>query len=127
LQLAEVQIKAGRQPQAAALLRKLLEAEPDNLRVHVRLAEMHLAMGQHKEAMETFHAAAQRVLERGDHAEAIRIADRILQIDAQNQPVLILKPGAFRIGQRRRISPSAGISPEQESAERSQRCYSNSI
>ena len=81
LQLAEVHLKAGRQPQAAVLLRKLLEAEPDNLRVQTRLAELHLSMGQQKEAIETFHGAMQRVLDQGDHAEAIRLADRILQID----------------------------------------------
>src|ERR1700752_5109869 len=64
LQLAEVQLRAGRQPQAAALLRKLLEAEPDNLRVQTRLAELQLSMGQQSEAIETFHAAMQRVLDR---------------------------------------------------------------
>ena len=82
LQLAEVQLKAGRQPQAAALLRKLLEAEPDNLRVQARLGELQLSMGQQAEAVATFHSAMQRVLDHGDHAEAIRLADRILQIDA---------------------------------------------
>ena len=51
LQLAEVHLKAGRQPQAAALLRKLLEAEPDNLRVHTKLGELLFAMGQQKEAI----------------------------------------------------------------------------
>jgi len=38
LQLAEGHLKANRREPAAALLRKLLEAEPDNLRVQLRLA-----------------------------------------------------------------------------------------
>src|ERR1700682_4184421 len=42
LQLAELHLKGGRQQQAAALLRKLLEAEPDNQRVHTRLGELQL-------------------------------------------------------------------------------------
>src|ERR1700674_2589092 len=75
LQLAEVHLKAGRQPQAAALLRKLLEAEPENLRVQTRLGELHLAMGNQKDALDRFHGAMQRVLDRGDHVEAIRLAD----------------------------------------------------
>ena len=95
LQLAEVQLKAGRQPQAAVLLRKLLEAEPDNLRVQTRLAELHLSMGQKKEAIETFHGAMQRVLDQGDHAEAIRLADRILQLDPAHQPTFLLKVRAL--------------------------------
>jgi tetratricopeptide (TPR) repeat protein len=95
LQLAEMQLKAGRQPQAAVLLHKLVEAEPENLRVQVRLAELHLSMGQQKESIETFHGAMQRILDQGDHAEAIRLADRILQLDPSHQPTFVLKVRAL--------------------------------
>lgn len=95
LQLAEMQLKAGRQPQAALLLRKLLEAEPDNLRVQVRLAELHLSMGQQKEAIETFYGAAQKLHEQGDHAEAVRLADRILGLDSSHKPTFQLKVHAL--------------------------------
>jgi tetratricopeptide (TPR) repeat protein len=91
LQLAEMQLKAGRQPQAASLLRKLLEAEPENLRVQIRLAELHLSMGQQKEAIELFHGAMQKIFEQGDHAEALRLADRILQLDPRHQATFVLK------------------------------------
>jgi len=91
LQLAEMQLKAGRQPQAALLLRKLLEAEPDNLRVQVRLAELHLSMGQQKESIETFFGAMQKLHEQGDHNEAIRLADRILELDSSHKPTYHLK------------------------------------
>src|ERR1019366_10342412 len=73
LQLAETHLKAGRQPQAAVLLRKLLEAEPDNLRVQIRLAELQLSTGHQNEAIETFHATSQRLFEQGEYAEAIRV------------------------------------------------------
>jgi pilus assembly protein FimV len=95
LQLAESHLKAGREQQAAALLRKLLEAEPDNLRVHTRLGELQLAMGQQKESTETFYNAAQRVLDRGDHEEAIRLADRVLKVNPQHGPTLSLKARAL--------------------------------
>jgi tetratricopeptide (TPR) repeat protein len=101
LQLAEVHLKAGRQPQAAALLRKLLEAEPDNLRVHTKLGELQVAMGQQKEAIETFYIAIQRVLDHGDHAEVVRLADRLLKIDAQHLPTLTLKARALMGGGKR--------------------------
>jgi tetratricopeptide (TPR) repeat protein len=91
LQLAEVQLKAGRQPQAAVLLRKLLEAEPDNLRVQTRLAELHLAMGQQDEAIDAFQGAMQRVFEHGDHGEAIRLADRILELDPVRKSAFLMK------------------------------------
>ena len=95
LQLAEMQLKAGRQPQAALLLRKLLEAEPDNLRVQIRLAELLLSSGQQKESIETFHNAMQKILEQGDTNEAIRLADRILQIDPSHLPTIALKVRAL--------------------------------
>jgi tetratricopeptide (TPR) repeat protein len=95
LQLAEMQLKAGRQPQAALLLRKLLEAEPENLRIQTRLAELHLTMGQQKEAVEMFHGAMQKILDQGDHAEALRVADRILQLDPAHQATFMLKVRAL--------------------------------
>lgn len=95
LQLAEMQLKAGRQQQAALLLRKLLEAEPENLRIQVRLAELQLSMNQQKDAIDTFHGAMQKIMDQGDHAEAIRLADRILQLDAKHQPTFLLKVKAL--------------------------------
>jgi tetratricopeptide (TPR) repeat protein len=95
LRLAELQLKAGRQQQAATLLRKLLDAEPDNLRVETRLGDLLVAMGQQKEAIEIFHRAAQNVLERGEHAEAVRLTERVLHIDARHAPTLLLKARAL--------------------------------
>src|SRR6266576_1177895 len=37
LQLAEIHLKNNRQPEAVGLLKKLLQAEPDNLRIQIRL------------------------------------------------------------------------------------------
>jgi len=91
LQLAEMQMKAGHQPQASQLLHKLLEAEPDNLRIQIRLAELHLSMGQQKEAIELFYGGMQRTVDQGDHAEAVRLADRILKLDPSHQPTFLLK------------------------------------
>jgi len=54
-----------------------------------------IAMGQQKEAIETFFIAIQRVHEHGDHAEAIRLAERLLKIDAQHLPTLTLKARAL--------------------------------
>jgi len=95
LQLAEMQLKSGQKAQAATLLKKLLEAEPDNLRVQTRLAELHLSMGQEKEAVEMFHGALEKLQERGEHPEAVRLADRILKLDPGHQPSLVAKVRAL--------------------------------
>lgn len=95
LQLAELHQRAGRQEQAAALLRKLLEAEPDNLRVLSRVAELALSMNQPKEAAAAFRNAAERLYEQGNHAEAIKYADRVIKIDAKDGHVLVIKARAL--------------------------------
>jgi pilus assembly protein FimV len=95
LQLAELHLKNNKQPEAIALLRKLLSAEPDNLRIQIRLADLYQAMGQAGEALDTYISAAQRALARGDQAECERLADKALQINAKNLDALIVKARAY--------------------------------
>src|SRR5690348_10425059 len=101
LQLAELHQRAGRQQQAAGLLRKLLEAEPDNLRVLTRVAELAAAMNQPAEALAAFRSAAEQLHHRGNHAEAIKYADRVLKMDPKDAHVPIIKARALSAsGQR---------------------------
>jgi pilus assembly protein FimV len=95
LQLAELHLKNKRQPEAISLLKKLLSAEPDNLRIQVRLADLYQAMGQSGEALETYVSAAQRALARGDHAECEKLADKALHINPAQLDALIVKARAF--------------------------------
>jgi pilus assembly protein FimV len=95
LQLAELHLKNNKQPEAVALLKKLLSAEPDNLRIQVRLADLYQAMGQSGEALETYVSASQRALARGDHAECEKLADKALQINPKQLDALIVKARAF--------------------------------
>jgi tetratricopeptide (TPR) repeat protein len=91
LQLAEIHLKGNRQPEAVALLKKLLLAEPDNLRIQIRLADLYTAMGQTADAIEAYVSAAQRALARGDSAECEKLADRALKLDPKNMAALIVK------------------------------------
>lgn len=91
LQLAEIHLKHNRQAEAVALLKKLLLAEPDNLRIQIRLADLYQAMGQKGEAVDTYVSAAQRALARGDHAESEKQADKALKIDSANPAALTVK------------------------------------
>src|SRR5258705_1151700 len=91
LQLAEIHLKGHRQPEAVALLKKLLMAEPDNLRIQIRLADLYTAMGQTADAIEAYVAAAQRALARGDSAECEKLADRALKLDPKNMAAVIVK------------------------------------
>ena len=101
LHLADVHERAGRQPEAAALLRKLLDAEPDNLRVQTRLAEMLVTLGKPGEAVAGYLAAAEQVHRRGDHAEAVRYSDIALKIRPNDVPASTLKARALAASGRR--------------------------
>jgi len=91
LQLAEIHLKSNRQPEAVALLRKLLLAEPDNLRIQIRLADLYTAMGQTNDAIEAYVSAAQRALARGDSTECEKLADRALKLDPKNMAAVIVR------------------------------------
>lgn len=91
LQLAEIHLKGNRKTEAVALLKKLLLAEPDNLRIQIRLADLYTAMGQNADAIEAYVSAAQRALARGDSAECEKLADRALKLDPKNMAAVIVK------------------------------------
>jgi pilus assembly protein FimV len=91
LQLAEIHLKNNRQPEAVALLKKLLTAEPDNLRIQIRLADLYQAMGQTQEALGAYIGAAQRALARGDQAECERLVEKAIKIEPNNLAAVTLK------------------------------------
>ena len=95
LQLAELHLKTNKQPEAIALLKKLLQAEPDNLRIQIRLADLYQAMGQSAEALETYVSAAQRALARGEHAECEKLADKALHLRPKHLDALIVKARSY--------------------------------
>ncbi len=95
LQLAEIHLKNNRQPEAVTLLKKLLLAEPDNLRIQIRLADLYHAMGQNTEAIEAYVSAAQRALARADHAECEKLADKALKLDPANFAGMTVKARSY--------------------------------
>src|SRR5258708_2308132 len=97
LQLAEIHLKNNRQPEAISLLKKLLLAEPDNLRIQIRLADLYQAMGQTKEAMDAYISASQRALARGDHGESEKLADKALKLEPSNLAAVIIKARSYSL------------------------------
>ncbi len=91
LQLAEAHLKGNQTAKAVDVLRRLLDVEPDNPRVQRRLAELYLAMGQKKEAAETYLHYSRYLYEHGDAAEAQKMADACLAAEPGNTAALLLK------------------------------------
>jgi len=95
LQIAEVHLKANRAPKAVEILNRLLEVEPENPRVQMRLAELYNVMGQKKEAAQTYLNYAQRMLDHGETQEAEKLVERALEVDASSPAAILLKSKTF--------------------------------
>ena len=98
LQIAEGHLKANRAPRAVEVLRRLLEVEPENLRVQMRLAELYNVIGQKGEAAKTYLTYAQRLLERGEFAEVQKLCDRALEVEPTNTAAVTMKAQALGLG-----------------------------
>ena len=91
LQIAEAHLKANHSQKAVEVLHRLLEVEPENQRVQMRLAELYGMMGQKKEAALTYQAYAHRLFDRGETEEAEKLVERALEVDPGNASAILLK------------------------------------
>jgi pilus assembly protein FimV len=91
LQIAEAHLKANHSQKAVEVLHRLLEVEPENQRVQLRLAELYGMMGQKQEAAQTYLGYAQRLYERGETDEAEKLVDRAIEVDPKNSEAVLLK------------------------------------
>jgi tetratricopeptide (TPR) repeat protein len=91
LQIAEAHLKANHASKAVEVLHRLLDVEPENPRVQLRLAELYNVMGQKKEAAQTYLDYAQRLFGRGETEEAVKLVERALEVDPGNPAALLLK------------------------------------
>jgi pilus assembly protein FimV len=98
LQIAEAHLKANHAQKAVEVLHRLLDVEPENLRVQMRLAELYNVMGQKKEAALTYLNYAQRLLDRGEHEEAGKLLERALEVDPENGAAVLLKAKLLTAG-----------------------------
>ena len=91
LQVAEDFMKNGDLDQAVRLFQKVLEMDPENVPMRVKLAEVYVRLGKKKEAWEIFSAAAESLRARGSLAAAEDILKRMLVLDPGNGHVLLLR------------------------------------
>jgi tetratricopeptide (TPR) repeat protein len=91
LQVAEDFMKNGDLDQAIRLFQKVLEMDPENVPMRIKLAEVYLRRGKKKEAWEIFSAAAEALRARGSAAAAEDILQRMLVLEPGNSYVLLLR------------------------------------
>ena len=91
LQVAEDFMKNGELDQAVRLFQKVLEMDPENVPMRVKLAEVYVRLGKKKEAWEIFSAAAESLRSRGSLPAAEDIMQRMLSLDPGNSYALLLR------------------------------------
>lgn len=91
LQVAEEFLKAGELDNAVRIFQKILEMDPENTAMRVRLAEVYVRLGKKKEAWEIFTAAAESMRSRGSLTGAEEVLRRMLTLDPGNTYALTMQ------------------------------------
>ncbi|MFI5114215.1 MAG: tetratricopeptide repeat protein [Terriglobales bacterium] len=91
LQVAEDFMKNSDFDQAVRLFQKVLEMDPENVPMRVRLAETYVRLGKKNDAWQLFSAAAETLRSRGSLAAADDLLQRMLSLDPSNSYALLLR------------------------------------
>jgi pilus assembly protein FimV len=91
LQVAEEFLKGGELENAVRIFQKILEMDPENSQMRVKLAEVYVRLGKKTEAWQIFSAAAESMRSKGSLGGAEEILQRMLTLDPGNAYALLLQ------------------------------------
>jgi len=91
LQVAEEFLKAGELENAVRIFQKILEMDPENSTMRVRLAEVYVRLNKKTEAWQIFSAAAESLRSKGSLSAAEEILQRMLILDPGNTYALLMR------------------------------------
>ncbi len=91
LQVAEEFLKAGELENAVRIFQKILEMDPENSNMRIRLAEVYVRLGKKTEAWQIFSSAAESLRSRGSLPAAEEVLQRMLTLDPGNTYALLMQ------------------------------------
>jgi tetratricopeptide (TPR) repeat protein len=91
LQVAEEFLKVGELENAVRIFQKILEMDPENSQMRVKLAEAYVRLGKKKDAWQIFSAAAEGMRSKGSLSGADEILQRMLTLDPGNTYALLMQ------------------------------------
>src|SRR5579859_4418681 len=91
LQVAEEFLKGGELENAVRIFQKILEMDPENSNMRVRLAEVYIRLGKKNEAWQIFSSAAENLRSKGSLNEAEEVLQRMLKLDPGNTYALLMQ------------------------------------
>jgi pilus assembly protein FimV len=91
LQVADEFLKSGELDNAVRIFQKILEMDPENTTMRIKLAEVYVRLGKKNEAWQIFSAAAESLRSKGSLSGAEEILARMLKLDPGNAHALLLQ------------------------------------
>ncbi len=91
LQVAEEFLKSGALEDAVRIFQKILEMDPENTTMRVRLAEVYIRLGKKNDAWQIFSAAAETLRAKGSLTGAEEVLQRMLTLDPGNGYALLMQ------------------------------------
>jgi len=91
LQVAEEFLKNSELDNAVRIFQKILEMDPENTAMRVRLAEVYIRLGKKNDAWQIFSAAAEAMRAKGNLSGADEVLQRMLKLDPGNSYALLIQ------------------------------------
>lgn len=91
LQVAEEFLKANELENAVRIFQKILEMDPENSSMRIRLAEVYVRLNKKDDAWQIFTAAAESLRSKGSLNEADEVLQRMLKLDPNNTYALMMQ------------------------------------
>ncbi len=91
LQVAEEFLKSGALEDAVRIFQKILEMDPENTTMRVRLAEVYVRLNKKNDAWQIFSAAAETLRSKGSLSGADEVLQRMLTLDPGNGYALLMQ------------------------------------
>jgi pilus assembly protein FimV len=91
LQVAEEFLKSGELENAVRIFQKILEMDPENTAMRLKLAEVYVRLGKKTEAWQIFSAAAEALRSKGSLPQAEEVLQRMLTLDPGNSYALLMQ------------------------------------
>ncbi len=91
LQVAEEFLKSGELDNAVRIFQKILEMDPENTAMRVRLAEVYVRLGKKTEAWQIFSSVAETLRSKGSLSGAEEVLQRMLTLDPGNSYALLMQ------------------------------------
>src|SRR6201982_3077720 len=91
LPVAAAFLKSSELENAGRIFQKILEMDPENVAMRVKLAEVYVRLGKKNEAWQIFSSAAETLRNRGSRGGAEEILQRMLTLDPGNSYALLLR------------------------------------